>query len=151
LRKHDWVIQPKLEGDRACVGVIDGKVYIQNRHGSWYKHRVNNLDDFKKLPNATVLDGEVFKGKFYAFDCLVSDGTVHLMATASEREVLAFQLTKYLRHEWKFERPSKAWVAKLHAQMPIFGGVVLKRMNSEYVIHGSPNQSSLNWLKRTWG
>jgi ATP-dependent DNA ligase len=151
LKQHDWVIQPKLEGDRACIGVLDGAVYIQNRHGDWYKQRVNNLADFKKLPSGTVLDGEVFKGNFYAFDCLASGGKSHLMATAAEREVLAFQMTKYLKHEWKFERPSKAWVSKLHAQMPVYGGVVLKRMNSEYVIMGSPNQASLNWLKRTWG
>lgn len=151
LRKHDWIVQPKLEGDRACVGVLNGKVYIQNRYAEWFKHKVKNIDDFKKLPNNTVLDGEVFKGNFYPFECLASSGKTFLMATATEREILAFQLMKFLGHEWKFEKPSKAWVAKLTEQMPIYGGVVLKRQASPYIMLGSPAQASLDWLKRCWG
>lgn len=151
LRKHDWVIQPKLDGDRACVGVLHGKVYIQNRHGSWYKHRVNNLEDFKKLPSGTVLDGEVFKGNFYPFDCLASAGKSYLMMTAGEREVMAYQAVKYIGHEWQFTRPNKAWVAKLHEHSPIYGGVVLKRMESPYIISGDPSKVSLDWMKRCWG
>lgn len=151
LRTHHWVVQPKLEGDRACVGVLDGKVYIQNRHGGWYKHKVTNLEDFKKLPNRTVLDGEVFKGNFYPFECLAMAGKSYLLATATEREILGFQMSKYLGHEWKFEKPSKAWVAKLHDQLPVYGGVVLKRAASPYIMLGSSSQASLDWLKRCWG
>jgi hypothetical protein len=151
LRTHDWVVQPKLEGDRACIGVLDGKVYIQNRHGEWFKHKVTNLADFKKLPNNTVLDGEVFQGNFYPFECLASSGKSFLMATAAEREVLAFQLSKFLGHEWKFGKPSKSWVAKLDKNMPVYGGVVLKRSASPYIMLGSPSQASLDWLKRCWG
>jgi ATP-dependent DNA ligase len=151
LRKHDWVVQPKLEGDRACIGVLDGTVYIQNRHGGWYGHKVKNLQDFKKLPNRTVLDGEVFGGNFYAFECLASAGKSFLFATAEEREVLAYQLTKFLGHEWKFQKPSKGWVAKLREHAPEYGGVVLKRAASPYIMLGSANQASLDWLKRCWG
>lgn len=151
LKTFDWIVQPKLEGDRACVATVDKKVYIQNRHGSWYKHPVKNLDDFKKLPNLTLLDGEVFKGNFYPFECLVSAGKSFVMATPDEREILAFQMSKFLGHEWKFSRPSKKWVAKLHGQMPEYGGVVLKRAGSPYIIHGSADQSSLDWLKKCWG
>jgi hypothetical protein len=151
LRKEDWVIQPKLEGDRACVGVLNGKVYIQNRHGSWYKPTVNNLEDFKKLPSGTVLDGEVFNGNFYPFDCLASAGKSYLMMTAGEREVMAYQAAKFLGHPWLFERPNKSWVAKLRGQMPFYGGMVLKRIGSPYIIPGSPDKLSLDWFKHCWG
>jgi ATP-dependent DNA ligase len=150
LRKREWVVQPKLEGDRATIGVLDGKVYIQNRHGSWYKQRVRNIEDFKNLPNKTVLDGEVFKGNFYAFECLAVDGKSVAMSTVMEREVLAFQLTKLLGHTWKFDRPSKGWIANLGDNAPEYGGVVLKRAGSPYIVMGSPDQASLDWFKRCW-
>jgi hypothetical protein len=151
LSKHDWVIQPKLEGDRACVGVLNKNVYIQNRHGGWYTKRVKNLEDFKKLPSGTVLDGEVFKGNFYPFDCLALDGKTKMLCTASEREVLAFHVSKLLNHDWMFERPSERWVAALRGNMPVYGGVVLKRMGSVYVIAGSPGGFNLDWMKQVWG
>jgi hypothetical protein len=151
LRKRDWVIQPKLDGDRACVGVLDKKVYIQNRHGSWHKLPVKNREDFAKLPSGTVLDGEVFEGNFYPFDCLALAGKSYLLATAGEREVLAFQCSKFLGHVWKFERPNKAWVAKLRGNLPLYGGVVLKRMGSPYLIPGDPSKLSLDWMKKCWG
>jgi hypothetical protein len=151
LNQHDWVIQPKLEGDRACVGVLDKNVYIQNRHGQWYTKRVNNLEDFRRLPSGTVLDGEVFKGNFYPFDCLALAGKSYLLNTVGEREVLAFQVSKILKHEWKFERPSKKWVAALRGNMPLWGGVVLKRVGSPYIIAGDPTKQNLHWMKRTWG
>jgi hypothetical protein len=151
LRRQDWVIQPKLEGDRACVGVLNKNVYIQNRHGDWYKKRVNNLEDFRRLPSGTVLDGEVFKGNFYPFDCLALAGKSYLLNTAGEREVLAFQVSKILKHDWMFERPNKRWVSALRGNMPIHGGVVLKRMGSPYIIPGDPSKLSLDWMKQCWG
>ncbi|MGE0406976.1 MAG: hypothetical protein AB7O65_11805, partial [Candidatus Korobacteraceae bacterium] len=98
-----------------------------------------------------VLDGEVFKGNFYPFDCLASDGHNFMMATVAEREVLALKLVQFLGHEWKFTRPNKRWVANLRGNMPEFGGVVLKRMQSPYIIAGSPDKASLDWVKRCWG
>lgn len=151
LQKFDWVVQPKLDGDRATLAVVDGNVYIQNRHGSWFKHRVRNLPDFKNLPNRTVLDGEVFKGNFYAFECLALEGKSVALCTVMEREVLAFQLTKLLGHTWKFHKPSRAWIANLSKNAPDYDGVVLKRSASPYIMMGSPAACSLDWFKYRWG
>lgn len=151
LNTDDWVVQPKLEGDRACVGVLNKTVYIQNRHGGWYTKRVNNLADFKKLPSGTVLDGEVYKGNFYAFDCLSVGDKSYLMHTASEREVMALHVTKLLNHDWMFKRPSERWVSALRDNMPVHGGVVIKRWKSPYIIQGSAGGFSLDWLKNVWG
>jgi ATP-dependent DNA ligase len=150
LQTDDWVVQPKLEGDRASIGVVDGKVYIQNRHGGWLKHKVENLELFSKLPDRTVLDGEVYKKNFYPFDCLAVDGRSKVTSTVMEREVLAFQMCKYVGVPWKFERPSEAWISKLREHTPVYGGVVLKRSMSPYIILGSDSTFSLDWLKRCW-
>lgn len=151
LNTHDWIVQPKLEGDRACLAVVDKKVYIQNRHGSWYKHPVKNQDDFKKLPNYTLLDGEVFNGNFYPFECVVSAGKSLVNHTPDEREIQAYQASKFLGHEWKFDRPSRKWVEKLRDNMPAYGGVVLKRAMTPYILLGGPNQVSAEWMKKCWG
>lgn len=151
LRRNDWIVHPKLSGDRACIGILDGTVHIQNRHGGWYGHPVKNLEDFKKLPDRTVLDGEVFKGNFYPFDCLAVGGQSFLLEGVERREKRAFDIVQQLGHEWKFSRPTKAWVANLHANEPEYDGVVLKRAESQYIMLGSPSQASLDWLKRVWG
>jgi hypothetical protein len=150
LNTEDWVAQPKLEGDRACIGIVDGKVYIQNRHGSWMKHRVENLHAFANLPDRTVLDGEVYKKNFYPFECIAVEGKSKVTCTVGERETLAYMLCKYAGVTWRFERPSMAWVSKLHENAPMYGGVVLKRTMSSYIIHASAAQFSLDWLKRCW-
>lgn len=149
-QKYDWIMQPKMSGDRACIAYLDGEVHVQNRHGTWYRHKVSNKDAFKKLPNKTVLDGEVFKGKFYPFECIAIDGKSMTDCTASEREVLAFQLCKFLGVDWKFERPARAWLLKLNTNQPEYDGIVLKRAHSPYILGGSANTVSLDWMKRTW-
>src|SRR3546814_18863659 len=52
-----WLVQPKMDGDRACLATYDGHIYIQNRHGGWFKQKVSNAADFKKLPDRTVQIG----------------------------------------------------------------------------------------------
>lgn len=150
LRTEDWLIQPKLEGSRASIGILDKKVHIQNRHGAWYRRKVNNLADFAKLPNKTVLDGEVFKGDFFPFECLAIDGVSVVRATAFDRQDIAFKLVTLLGHTWKFKRPDKAWVAQLRKNEPVYGGVVLKRSGSPYIIQGAANGASRDWMKRCW-
>lgn len=145
-----WVVQPKMHGDRACVGVLNGKVYIQNRHGGWFRHSVKNLDVFKKLPDRTVLDGEVFERNFYPFEALAVAGKSMTMCTCMEREVMAMKLCQYLEIPWKFDKPSVKWLLKLKQNEPMFDGVVLKKAASPYIILGSADQVSLDWLKRRW-
>lgn len=145
-----WVIQPKLNGDRACLGIANGEVHIQNRHGSWYMPRVRNAREFLKLSNGTCLDGEVWKGDFYPFEALAVDGKSFLPAAASEREVLAFQLVRFLGQSWMFERPTKKWLMRRWENLPQFEGVVEKRHDSHYVLAGSDKDPSRYWFKRLW-
>jgi len=144
-----WVVQPKLDGDRACVAVLKNKVYIQNRHGGWYGHNVKNLADFRKLPDGTVLDGEVSKGSFSIFDVLAVGGKPIMNDTAAERTILAMHLTKFLKHVWRFPTPTKEWLKKM-AENIGYDGVVLKRAASPYKIAPSANAIDTLWVKRTW-
>lgn len=146
----EWVCQPKLNGDRVCLGVVDKRVYTQNRHGAWYRFSVKNAPAFLKLPNRTCLDGEVFEGNFYPFECLAVGGHLFTFCTANEREVMAYQLMRLIGQPWIFNAPSKGWLLKRRDNLPKFEGVVLKRSSSPYVLLASPSQSSPDWVKRTW-
>ena len=145
-----WIAQPKMHGDRACLGLLDGKVYIQNRHGSWFKHKVKNADVFKKLPDKTVLDGEVFKGNFYPFEVLAIAGKNLTFQTCFEREVLALKTSEFLEIEWRFGKPSARWLSNLKKNMPDFDGVVLKRAAMQYVIPGAASGLCCDWIKHRW-
>lgn len=147
---EDWVCQPKLNGDRAALAVLDNKVYVQNRLGGWYGHSVRNARDFLKMPSRTCLDGEVYEGRFYPFECLAVGGNLFTFCTANEREVMAMQLMRLIKQPWIFGTPSKDWLLQRRSNLPKFDGVVLKRMNSPYVLLASPSQVSTDWLKRTW-
>jgi ATP-dependent DNA ligase len=149
-QQHIWVCQPKLNGDRACVAVLKNKVYIQNRHGGWYQPRVKNLTDFRKLPDGTVLDGEVYKSCFSIFDVLAINGKSIMMDTAAERTILAMHLTKFLKHVWRFPTPTREWLRKLNKNAG-YDGVVLKQASSHYKISPSANACDTLWMKRTWG
>lgn len=146
----DWVCQPKLNGHRVCLAHLDKRIYVQNRHGAWYSHRVKNAPAFLKLPNRTCLDGEVFDGNFYPFECLAVGGHLFTFCTANEREVMAYQLMRLIGQPWVFNTPSKAWLLKRRENMPKFEGVVMKRSDSPYTMLASPTQVSADWMKRTW-
>lgn len=147
---EDWVIQPKLGGHRACLAVVDKRVYVQSRHGAWFSQSVKNAPVFLKLPNRTCLDGEVYEGNFHPFECLAVGGNLFTFCTANEREVMAYQLMRLIKQPWIFNVPSKNWLLARRTNLPKFEGVVLKRMNSEYVIQDSASQVSPEWVKRAW-
>ena len=146
----DWICQPKLNGHRAALALVDKRIYVQNRHGGWYGHQVKNAAAFLKLPNRTCFDGEVYEGNFYPFECLAAHGHLFTICTANEREVFAYQLMRLIHQPWIFGKPSRAWLSNRRDNMPKFEGVVLKKVNSSYVLLASPAQVSTDWIKRTW-
>jgi len=147
---EDCVIQPKLAGHRACLAVVDKRVYIQGRHGTWFSRSVQNAPVFLKLPNRTCLDGEVYEGNFYPFECLAVGGNLFTFCTANEREIMAYQLMRLVKQPWIFNAPSRDWLLARRVNLPKFEGVVMKKMNSPYVLLASDAQVNADWLKRTW-
>jgi ATP-dependent DNA ligase len=145
-----WIAQPKLNGDRACLAVVDHKVYVQNRHGSWMTRTIKNARAFLKVPDRTAFDGEIFEGNFCAFEVLAVAGRSFLPASAAEREVMAFQLTALIKQPWMFPKPTERWLMNRTANLPRYEGVVIKKVNSPYILLGSETQVSLTWFKRKW-
>ena len=145
-----WVMQPKLNGDRVCLACAGGKVYAQNRHGDSYRFKIANAKDFLALPQPFCMDGEVFKGSYYPFEVLACNGKSLLTAEAYERAALAKAMVRFIDHPWLFDAPSLDWLMRRGSNLPVYEGVVLKRWTSHYVMLGSPRQSNLEWLKRTW-
>lgn len=147
-QSDEWVIQPKMAGQRACLAFVNGHIYIQNRHGGWFGHGVD-VTCFLALPNRTALDGEVRNGLFHPFEALAVNGKSLLRCTTAEREVVAYQLTRTVGQPWMFERPTKRWL-KSAMGTPDWEGVVIKKATAPYVVLGSSTQTSITWFKRVW-
>lgn len=144
-----WHVQPKLNGDRACLGKVNGAIHICNRHGSWLKHPVTNLTLFKAMPDHTLLDGEVFQSCFFPFEALALDGCLLLRQCPSQRAETAKQICASLGVQWLFKPHVPLWF-KNHETTEQWEGFVLKRIGSPYIQLGSAGQESSSWVKRRW-
>jgi hypothetical protein len=144
------VIEPKLNGDRAVVGVTPNGVYITNRHGSEYSFSVNNVSELRRLPVDTILDGEVWQGSFYPFAAISIGGESLMFKTCRERQRVAKDVCRCIKQKFLFARPSKAWVRRGAANGPQWEGVVQKIDSAPYIMLGSATQESKTWVKRRW-
>lgn len=144
----DYVDQPKLNGDRVCVGVVKKQIYCQNRHGKWYSYNVSNLSEFLKLPSGTILDGEVYGSNFYPFEAIVVGGKDLSIECPSVRIAEAKKLCISIKTQWLFDYdPKKLSIAPKN----IWEGKVRKKLKSKYIRAGSANMANDNWIKNKWG
>lgn len=148
--EHVYIYQPKLNGDRAILGVVNREVYVANRYGRWYRHPVHNKTTFLKLGDGTLFDGEVYDGQFFPFECLACEGRSFKQSTTEEREILAQQMCKLLGVRWMFSRPTEFWLRTLDRHLPKYEGLVRKRADAPYVILNTATRTSTAWLKRKW-
>jgi hypothetical protein len=144
-----WVIQPKLNGDRATLGVFVPGIFIQNRHLSRFKHRVKNADLFKALPNGTCVDGEVYGSEFFPFEVLALGRDQLLDSPVEFRVSQAERLCSILGVPWIFQPPSQASLAFMREQPKKWEGYVKKRSGSAYAIYGVERDSD-EWFKCKW-
>jgi ATP-dependent DNA ligase len=149
------VIQPKLNGDRGTLTVLDGQVYIFNRHGSAYKMTVVNREDYSTLPDKTVLDGEIIDRHFTPFEAIVVGGK-SLMDECVTVRIAEAKVIAEKYDEWLFETPSLEWlVENFKTQVPLnnrcrWEGVVKKATKKPYTPMGSDSQDSPDWWKHKW-
>lgn len=71
LSQRGWVMQPKIDGDRVVIEVIDGVVSVLNRSGQPKVKNVGeaHLSPFRALTQGRwVFDGEVVGRKIWFFD-----------------------------------------------------------------------------------
>lgn len=145
---HRYVYQPKLNGDRALLAIVNRRVIVCNRHYGWYQYQVANAGAFLgKLGDGTLFDGEVYKSNFYPFDCLAVEGRSFKANTTDQREVEAIQMCRLCGVEWMFKRPTKKFLLEPRAP---FEGVVRKRADLPYIILPNASGISSGWLKHRW-
>ena len=148
---HEYFYQPKLNGDRALLAVVDRQVIVCNRHFGWYHFQIQNAALFLKLGNGTLFDGEVAKhGHFYPFECLALEGHSYKASCADLRAMMAYQMCRFLKIEWVYPKPTKKWLLALSENAPLYDGVVRKRADSPYVLQTSATAVSSFWLKHRW-
>lgn len=150
MDEHRYIYQPKLNGDRALLGVVNRQVIICNRHFGLYSFQVHNAVLFLKLTDGTLFDGEVFESNFYPFDCLALEGRSYKANCAEEREVMAMQMCRLLKVAWMYPKPTKKWLLAGRANLPKYEGVVRKRADQGYYILPNTSDTSLGWLKYRW-
>jgi ATP-dependent DNA ligase len=146
--KGGWTVQLKINGDRAQVGVNENGIHVANRHGGWYGLTVD-LTEWKQLPAGTLLDGEVFKKKFYPFEVVAYEGQSLDRSTPAEREAKAKWLCDQVGVDWLYE-PTQSVLSKMRANMPTIEGVVLKMANTPYIPLSTATRESDTWIKWKW-
>lgn len=150
----DYDFTLKLNGDRACLAVLDGDAYAQNRHGDWYKMTIDNLDRFKSLAGAWLFDGEIYKKKFLPFEAIIVAGQSIAKRCPTYRKSVAMEVSSSLKIDWAYGHGiddvlamASKWIGNTN---PVIEGVVGKRKGSSYVPMGSSTQQSCQWLKHKW-
>jgi hypothetical protein len=150
-----YVLQNKINGDRATLTVLDGEVYIFNRFGSAYKMTVLNREDYSTLPDRTVLDGEIVNRTFSPFEALVVGGKSLLDECVTVRIAEAKKIAEAY-DEWLFEYPTfEQLVSWFESQRPLglkcrVEGVVKKATKTPYRVLGSAGQESSDWWRHRW-
>lgn len=150
LNNQDFYWQPKLGGDRVIMARVGNEIFFANRHGGWYSFNVENKRDWMKVPDRTVLDGEVYKKKFYAFECVVAGGVNMTRKCVTERAAAARYMSELCGVDFIFNPPTEQYLKDGVVKKPSdWEGVVGKRKNTPYVILGVKKDSP-NWIKRKW-
>jgi len=150
-----YAVQPKLNGDRALLAVVESGVLVANRYGAWFKHPVLNRQLFKNLGVGTILDGEVWERNYYPFEAVALGGTSFQTKCPTVRIQQAKLACTLLDLQWMFETPTLAWITKQVAQNydnpnPTWEGLVFKKLGSAYIPLGSASMDSPTWRKHKW-
>ena len=162
-----WAYELKLDGYRAVAFKTGGKVHLRSRNNNDFSIRYPSvLDGLAKLPNETVIDGELIafddEGRpsfnalqnyavstpvlLYVFDVMVLGGrdlrreTLELRRQLLEEKVIP-TLAEPIRYAAEVKATLRDLVHSVKAQG--FEGLVAKRRNSRY----ESGRRSGAWLK----
>lgn len=151
--EKEFLIQPKLNGDRVLVLIKDGQVYFANRHGSFFKFNVENKSALLRLTNLTVLDGEVKNKMFDPFEVVVGGGRSLMRECPAYRASHAAAVASIIGRPYLFNPVTQEWIdqqAKVRERVPVWEGVVRKRLGSPYLQLASISQRSTTWVKNKY-
>jgi bifunctional non-homologous end joining protein LigD len=165
---HRWAVEPKLDGWRALVYVVEGAVRVRTRRGRDVTASLPELAELvEQVPDRTILDGELIAGAgrgsdFYAVApsmaarrrraplAFVAFDVPHLAAEPTVG--LAYRHRRRLLELLDLSGPSWCTVPSFDADADdVLGpcaslhleGLVAKRLDSRY----EPGKRSRAWLK----
>lgn len=140
----NYIIAPKLNGDRVILRKTNGVIEVFNRHQSRYSFNVNAVIDWQDVPDNTTLDGEGYRGKFYPFEAIMDNAPVE------DRVAEAKRLCRLTGNAFIFDHPTDAWLIRCSANLPQWEGIVAKQRGTKYEWLTKPHHTSFQWLKLKW-
>lgn len=72
LVDSDWIVEPKMDGQRLLIQVDDGNVRLYNRAGVYSNLSPSDMviEPFRWFTDSWLFDGEYVKGTYWVFDLL---------------------------------------------------------------------------------
>ena len=156
-RGDEWLYELKLDGYRAIAFKTRGQLHLRSRNDNDFALSYPRvLDGLRKLPDETVIDGEVVAFDearrpsfnvlqnygsspapvvFYVFDLMMLQGRdVHRESLVTRRELLEEKVLKKLAEPVRYLPPLDAELPDLVASVKAQGleGLVAKRRTSRY-------------------
>lgn len=150
-----WAAEVKKNGWR-CLTYINDNILFYNRHNRLITENFTSLrKSLKDIPPKTILDGEILnfrtkdvKEKLYLFDVIMWDGKLLASQPYIER-------IKYLKNiptsehveiaEQFYKNKVRLFYDSINSQL--LEGIVLKRIDSKYMISTSKSLKNVLWLK----
>ena len=146
-RHQGYELQRKLNGDRAILERTVAGVRLWNRYGGNYAFTVN-LRPYRDLASGTMLDGEVYRGEFRAFEQLSEN------SDTIERIRDCELLCRFIGVPYLFGQVTDDWlmgeVTLPASRTRQWEGVVCKLASAKYVPLKTETQDSPTWTKLKW-
>lgn len=156
-----WIAEVKKNGIRGMIYTFDGKQELWTRNNTIVNDALPEIRrQLLKLPDGFILDGELVSKRpknvekhIYLFDIIMYEGMMVTELPLSERRKLLEEVyNKYLSWEKKIELSLWVTVGKKNLYFQSIGdnlleGIVLKRLDSKYLVHPNKCQQNPMWLK----
>jgi ATP-dependent DNA ligase len=156
-----WIAEVKKNGIRAMVYTYEGKQEIWTRNRTIVPDPLPEIRrQLLQLPQGLILDGELiskrpknFEKHLYLFDIIMHEGKLVTSLPLSERrKLLEAVYHQYLQWERKIELSQWVQVGKKALYYQSIGndlleGIVVKRLDSKYLVHPNKCIQHPMWLK----
>jgi hypothetical protein len=145
-----YLVQRKLNVDRGVLEITPAGPMLWNRYGSEYCASEVDLSAWNALPSC-ILDGEVYRGEFYPFECL----TCGENATQTLRIGVAENICRNAGQPYIFGGITNDWLIgevtlDTNPRTRMWEGCVMKLASAKYVPLKKPDNESAAWTKLRW-
>jgi ATP-dependent DNA ligase len=168
----EWIYEPKIDGWRMEIIKFQGKVEFWGRRlekkPNWTKKLIGIIPKraLNNIPNGTILDSELYSDRgrrfipslfapeckakpiIYVFDIIFYKGEfVGNLPLKERKKILEFIEWKDPFQLIRYEKVTDIEKHLREALMNNFEGIVIKELNSPYVIGKDSPMATANWRK----